>query len=126
MESGLGFWGTQLLSNTKKHGPSASKIIAYSLGIDGDYVGDLYLLSRLRSLASNKLTEPLLALSGAQTTIRDTEVALTKFGSAVLSGKVSSYPTNAVDEWIGGVHLFSSTGNLWFIDNGQLIEANKT
>lgn len=130
-ETGLGFWDYQLLANAQKHGPLAARIIGYTYAVgsdlrDGDCVGDLYLFCRLRSLASSELAEPLFTLSGEQTSYRDTDVALTEFGAAVLSGEASSYPTNPIDEWVGGVHLSSSTGNLWFFKDGRLIGANET
>ncbi len=127
-KTGLGFWEYQLLVNTQKHGPSAARIIGYTMGgdlKDGDYVGDGYLFFRLRNLANIEMAEPLITLTGAQTAMRDTHVALTQFGAAVLKGEVSAYPTNPIDEWIGGVHLSSSTGNLWFFKDGLLIGASE-
>lgn len=128
-DTGLNFWDYQLLANVQKHGPSVSRVIGYTLAsdlIEEDSVGDLYLFSRLNKLSSNEIAEPLFTLSGTQTSsFSSSEVTLTNFGKAVLSGEVSSYPTNTIDYWVGGVHLSSSNNNLWFIKNNQLIEENE-
>lgn len=38
----------------------------------------------------------------------------------VLEGHASSYPTNPIDEWIGGVHVSSEVGNVWMHDGDRL------
>jgi hypothetical protein len=48
-------------------------------------------------------------------------VALTAFGEAVLDGRASNFPANPIDDWAGGVHLSSITGNVWLNDNGRLV-----
>jgi hypothetical protein len=125
-ESGLDYWDTQLLIHADKLSRLAGKIMADTWQGDhgGDIVGDFYLLNKMRHLSSSELTEPLLKLSGAQTWTHDTYVAITEFGAAVLNGEISSYPTNPIDKWVGGVHLSSSTDNLWFYKDGQVVGIN--
>jgi len=48
-------------------------------------------------------------------------VRLTPFGADVLDGKVSSYPTNQIEEQVAGARLSSATGPVWFNDNGHLV-----
>ena len=123
-KSGLLYWDWRLLKNCQKHGPSAARIIGHTMAVDlpddGDIVGDLYLFYRLRELANKQNPKPLIELHGTQSSFRDTTVTLTEFGQSVAEGRESSYPTNPVDEWIGGVHLSSEKGNLWFYENGRL------
>jgi len=129
INTGLGYWDKQLLINTSNYSPSGTKTIAYTLVTDSEddeYVGDGYLFNRLKYLASNELPKPLIKYSGRHDTFRESSVFLTEFGKEVVDGKLSSYPVNPIDEWVGGVHLSSKEGNLWFYDNGKLVSANKT
>ncbi len=126
--SGLDYWDTQLLSFVAKRGSLAGRIIGKVLGKvfeSGDTVVVEHIFKKIFYLASSELTEPLLKLSGVQTSYRDTSVSLTKFGSAVMNGEASFYPTNPIDKWVGGVHLLSTTGNLWFYRDSQVIKVNE-
>ncbi|MDP2901665.1 MAG: hypothetical protein Q8N96_00950 [Methylovulum sp.] len=125
IESGLDYWDIQILSNIGKNGSAAVKIIMGAWGengenLEGDPAGETYLFNKMLYLGSKDLPEPLLALSGTQTSYRDTKVSLTKFGSAVMNGKASFYPANPIDKWVGGVHLSSAMSNLWFYQNGRV------
>lgn len=127
IESGLDFWDTQLLNHVGKDGNPAVKIISGAWGengenLEGDPVGETYLFNKILHLGSKDLPEPLLVLSGTQTSYRDTKVSLTKFGSAVMNGEASFYPANPIDNWVGGVHLSSATDNLWFYKDGQVVK----
>ncbi len=126
-ESGLDFWDTQILTHVGKGSRLAGRIMADVWGEDlqSDVTGEIYMLKKIRHLGSSELPEPLLELSGGQPPYRDTQVALTQFGAAVLNGKASFYPTNPIDKWVGGVHLSSSTGNLWFYKDGQVVGINE-
>jgi len=73
-------------------------------------------------MADLRNPKPLLALSGNQTSIRHAEAALTPFGEEVLRGAASNYPTNPVDDWVGGVRLSSAEGTVWFNDGGRLVK----
>jgi hypothetical protein len=127
IESGLDFWDTQLLNHVGKDRNRAGNIISRAWGKNGenlevDPVRETYLFNKILHLGSKDLPEPLLALSGTQTSFRDTNVSLTKFGLAVINGKTSFYPANPIDKWVGGVHLSSATDNLWFYKDGQVVK----
>jgi hypothetical protein len=109
-KSGLPFWDLQLLREVQDHGPRAIRIIGHALGIawhDGDLVGDSYLFGRLLKLADANLPRPLVSASGDIADMSTTEFEFTPFGRDVLEGRASSYPTNPIDEWVGGVHVTS-------------------
>lgn len=121
--SGLGDWDWRLLQNVAARGPSVARVIGYTIGedlYDRDCVGDYYLFRRLRNLGANTVPRPLVALGGDLSHMQKTTVVPTAMGEAVLSGTASSFPGNPIDDWIGGVHLSSATGNLWFFGNGSL------
>lgn len=109
-KTGLPFWDRQLLRAVQTHGPRAMLVIADALGIawhDGDLVGDAHLFGRLLKLADANLPKPLVKSSGNPADMRATEFELTPFGRDVLEGRACSYPTNPIDEWVGGVHVTS-------------------
>ncbi len=83
----------------------------------GVLINDDYLYFRLRQLSNHQNPQPLIKLEGNLTSVRETTVSLTEFGRSVVEGNASSYPVNPIDEWIGGVHLSSENGNIWFYDN---------
>jgi hypothetical protein len=122
--TGLGYWDWRLLANAQNHGPRVAMIIGHTMverDDDPDWIGDLYLFHRLLRLGGEDLSEPLLAVSGSQQSMHDTSVVLTDFGKAVLDGRASFYPANPIDDWIGGVHLSSAAGNLWFLEGDKLV-----
>jgi hypothetical protein len=86
-----------------------------------DWIGDLYLYSRLLNMTDKNVPRPLLSLSGTKTSIRGTEVRLTRFGDEVLDGLASAFPENPIDDWVGGVHVSSLNSSLWFNDNGRIV-----
>lgn len=121
--SGLGCWDWLLLQNVAARGPSVARVIGYTMCEDlhdRDRVGDWYLFHRLRSLGANTLPQPLVTLGGNLDCMREATVALTTTGEAILSGTMSSFPDNPIDDWIGGVHVSSVSGNLWFFENGSV------
>ena len=91
-------------------------------GMDGlDWVGDAYLFTRLRSLADPSLSQPLISLTGNSANMRETNVSLTATGKDVLEGKVNSVALNGIDDWVGGIHLDSAAGEVWFQRKGFLV-----
>jgi hypothetical protein len=62
-----------------------------------------------------------LTLSGDTTRLRGTEVRLTQHGEAILAGKGNAVEWNGIDEWVGGVHLDSRYGRVWFQTGETLI-----
>ncbi|MDP2326107.1 MAG: hypothetical protein Q8N51_19055, partial [Gammaproteobacteria bacterium] len=125
-ESGLSLWDRMLLERASTKGPNAASVIGWVLcdtWDNGDGVGEPYLFHRLKKMAGVQNPEPLLILSGNSENCRGAEVALTEFGRAVLDGRASAYPTNPIDEWIGGVHVSSATGNIWMSDGDTVRKA---
>lgn len=123
-QTGLAYWDFELLRKTREQGSKAVRIIAHAMHedfYDGDLTGDWYLFGRLLRLGDSRLPKPLLRLTGDTRHMRHTEVALTPFGEAVLDGRASNFPANPIDDWAGGVHLSSITGNVWLNDNGRLV-----
>jgi hypothetical protein len=118
--SGLGRWDHVLLEQTKGV-PWLATVLAHTLlraFDDLDCVGDLYLAARLRRLAGGE--HPLVTLSGrgsAATAI------LTDAGREVLAGRTSAIALIGLDDWVGGVHLQSSVGPLWFRHGATLMRS---
>jgi Domain of unknown function (DUF1835) len=124
--TGLNFWDRRLLLEVQSKGPKAGSVLAHLIEVmfdDGDLVGDLYVASRMLAMSNGSLPRPVLNFEGSRQHVRRAEVTLTEFGEQVLSGAASSYPVNPIDEWAGGVHLSSASGNLWFNDNGRIVRA---
>ena len=122
--TGLSYWDSVLLKYVRSHGPRAARIIGYTMGEnwdDGDLTGDGYLFGRLLRLGDERLTKPLVHLTGDKKSMRNTEITLTPFGESVLDGQVSNYPTNPIEDWAGGVKLSSSAGTVWFNDGGRIV-----
>ena len=55
--------------------------------------------------------------------MRETEVTLTQTGSAVLECSVNAVTLNGIDDWVGGIHLNSATGDVWFQREGVLVDS---
>jgi hypothetical protein len=123
-QTGLNEGDLRLLDNVRQFGPKAARVIGHAMAQAmelGDLEGDLYVFSRVFRMEDSRLPRPLLTLSGAQTSMRDTLVALTAFAIDVLEGRQCFHPVNPIDDWAGGVHLSSANGNLWFYDNGRIV-----
>lgn len=122
-QTGLGRWESELLKSTKEKGPRAIRIIGHTMGrnFDADLVGDPWLFSRLRELASSDLTHPLVTMSGDPYDMRNCEVVLTDAGKSALAGRANAVELNGIDDWILGVHLDSKRGSVWYYKEGTLI-----
>jgi Domain of unknown function (DUF1835) len=118
--TGLTYWDWKLLENVHKYSPNTARIIGHTMAgdlmDDGVLIGDDYFFFRLCELSNAKNPQPLIKLVGNLSSMRETKVTLTVFGRSVVEGNSSSYPVNPIDEWIGGVHLSSENGNLWFYE----------
>ena len=126
LKTGLNRWEEELLRYTRDKGPIVARVIGYTMTHDmegSDWVGDSYLFSRLRRLADRGVPHPFLSLSGPTTTIRGSEVALTDFGAKALEGAANFVELNGINDWIGGVHLESGKGKLWFRRHDTLVVA---
>jgi hypothetical protein len=119
IRSGLGIWDECLLRNTLEHGPTALRVIGYTLGTQSlDWQGDMHLFRRLVGMAA--LRAPLISLAGSCESMRGCEVRLTSFGHDVLAGNTNTVHENGIDDWIGGVHL-SAESNVTFRSGDFLI-----
>jgi Domain of unknown function (DUF1835) len=115
--TGLNCWEEQLLRYTHDRGPVVARVIGYTMAHDmehPDWVGDAYLFARLRRLADLALLHPFLSLTGSTLSVRGSEVTLTEAGAGALAGEANFVNLNGIDDWIGGVHLESRNGNVWF------------
>ena len=125
LESGLSLWDFELLRQVVEKGPTAAKVVGFTIIrlIDHlDCVGDAYLFSRLKRLGDPSLNQPLVMLSGNTSELRETEVLPTDTGKAVLDGAVNAVTLNGIDDWVGGIHLDSAADNVWFQSAGVIIE----
>jgi len=122
--SGLSRYDGILLRNAETYGPSAIRVLAHTLAEgdwDDDPVGDIWLYSRLRRLASTVLPYPLLELAGDPLDMPRVTVRLTDAGRAVARCETSAIVLNGIDDSIGGVHLSSKLNHVWVNENGNLI-----
>jgi hypothetical protein len=130
-ETGLSRFDENILRISNEKGPNAASVvghvIAYDYHLTGfasiyelDVVGDVYLYSRLQSMASPKLNAPLLKLNKIHQEVLETTVTLTEFGLQVLAGKANAIDINGIDDWVCGVHLNSTDNNVWLRDNSHL------
>jgi hypothetical protein len=125
LQRGLNVWELELLRYTREVGPRALRIVGYTMGHDlsiPDWVGDDYLFHRLRRLADTALAHPLVALTG-DIRLRTTEAHLTARGHDVLDGRANFVALNGIDDWVGGVHLDSTRGQVWFRADRTLVKA---
>jgi hypothetical protein len=117
--SGLNRWELELLQRVPKGGITKEALFKATLGEcrgELDAVGCVYLSDRLRRLASRKIPGPLLSLEGPPESDSKCIVALTAKGVDVLDGKANFVEVNGIDDWVGGIHLQSATGRVWFIE----------
>ena len=116
--SGINRYEACLLARTRDSGPSAARVIADSMDAisleENERVGDIWLFWRLRRLADPTLAHPAVELTGARTTIRGTEARLTSDGKRYLKAELNFVKLNCIQDWVGGVHLDSRVGNVWF------------
>ena len=127
--NGLSDWDEALLKFTKTQGPLAVGVIGHVLGVgmmkndeqDLDAVGDWYLFSRLKNLARPSLAQPLLSLNALNLSMRETEVEITELGNEVLEERENMANVNGINDWVGGVHLDSASGHMWFRKDQDLL-----
>lgn len=114
--SGLDSTGRLLLAEVGEKWTNAAQIIAPVMtGQRGGQVsGDLVLFLRLREMADPHLVEPALLFRGNPEHFYAGEFHVTKAGVDFLAGKRNAVKVNGINRWIGGVHLDSRGGNLWF------------
>lgn len=119
LRTGLGAFDYRLLQICARCGPDAVSMAMEYLVNDydaWDHPGDNIFHARLLKLGSPELKHPLLELEGDITALRTLNVKLTDAGKAALVGEANNVELNGIDEWVGGVHLNSATGSVWFYD----------
>ncbi len=128
-DTGLNKWDRLLLQSCRDNAPNTVRTVAQVLGTSHkhgtgypDFVGDVLLFDRLKSMGDPALTEPLVELTGEPAAMRSTQVALTEAGAAVIDGKASAIELNGIDEQIGGVKLSSQDGAVWLFDGETLAQ----
>jgi hypothetical protein len=123
-KTGLNCWERELLRYVREKGPIVARVIGHTMAHDmeqPDWVGDAYLFARLRRLADSKLAHPFLSLTGPEISMRGSKVTLTDTGAQALDGDANFVDLNGIDDWIGGVHLESGKGNMWFCEDNTLV-----
>ena len=116
--SGLNRYEVRLLACARDFGPTAARVIGSSLEAffveETECVGDNWLFWRLRGLANPTLPHPAVVLTGERTTIRGTNAHLTPEGEQFLKAELNFVELNGIEDWVGGVHLDSRVGDVWF------------
>jgi hypothetical protein len=125
VRSGINRYEARLLASTQDSRPTAARVIAATIEAvdleENERVGDIWLFWRLRRLADPTLPHPAVELTGARTTIRGTEARLTSEGERFLKAELNFVELNGIEDWLGGVHLDSRVGNLWFHHDKKLL-----
>ena len=125
IDSGINRFEHYLLANVRDAGPIVARVIALSLSTTllecEDCVGDNWLFWRLQRLADPGLPHPAVVLTGERNTIRGTEVSLTPDGKRFLGSESNFVKLNGIDDWVGGVHIHSRSGAVWFQHQNQIV-----
>lgn len=122
IRSGLNESDERLLRNAVDKGPSAVRVVGYSMAYNDslDNLGDVYLFNRLMRMAN--MRSPLVSLTGDVRSMRECQVTVTALGRKVLAGEANNYHDNGLDDWIGGVHLSKETQIVFRQGNSLLIK----
>ena len=138
--TGLGRWEEALLRSVAARGPVVRDVLdeVYGQAKDPDrpYLYDL--VGRLHRMAAPRSRSPALTIAlpanprvpyeirvapdGAEIVDPpfDSEVRLTPLGEAVLAGRHNLVELNGIDEWVGGIHLDSAAGRVWYRSGDSL------
>ncbi len=125
-ETGLGAMERRLLEACPTDWTKAQRVSGNAMMGDGTEwaIGDVILSWRLAQLAASDLAEPAIELRGPRKTLRKAEARITSFGQDCLAGRRNLVTSHGIDTWIGGVHLSSATGDVWYRNSdGGLIKA---
>ncbi len=125
--NGLSQFESRILNSCKDHGPKVINIIVDTLNTylnDPHSVGDSLIKCKLLQLASTDLNRPLVKITGTVDDLNSMNVELTDTALSVLAGAGNNVEINGINEWVGGVYLSSSMGNVWFRNSvsGELIK----
>lgn len=124
--SGVGVWEFKLLQKCVAHGPNVLEVIGQTIreafsSTGQDELSDVWLFPRLLRVGNESLPYPLITIEGDHKTYRGTKVYLTDIGRQVLAGKANFVELNGIDDWVGGVHLESSKGRVWYRKGNGLV-----
>ncbi len=123
-DSGVNFHERILLRAVREVGPRAAGVVGDTMKCchgSGDRAGDRWLFSRLLQMGRSGLPTPAVEIIGAGTEMRNTEFRLTLEGELVERGELNFARINGIDDWVGGVHLDSGVGKVWFRRGGTLV-----
>jgi hypothetical protein len=124
--SGLNVWEEALLANTGTDDTKSARPVGHAMSMDTDlrdHAGQDYLFARLRRLAGPRLQHPFVTMTGSRPEMRYTQVRLTEAGKQALDGKANFVELNGIDDWVGGVHLDSGSGDVWYRSGDQLVRS---
>lgn len=115
--TGLTLADERLLSYLPSDWTKAARVIAEAMighEQSGRSFADGLLFKRMLELADARTSQQAIELRGDGEQMRNCEVRITDFGKACLSGHKNLVKTNGMDAWVGGVHLTSALGRVWF------------
>jgi hypothetical protein len=88
---------------------------------ENEWVGDNWLFWRLQRLADPALPHRTVTLTGQWATRRGIEARLTPEGEQFLKAQLNFVELNGIDDWVGGVHLDSRIGDVWFHQDKMIL-----
>jgi hypothetical protein len=113
---GLTYWERRLLERLVMDEAPLARVIAHVVagasGSTPDLIGDRTLMERLRDLERAGLVER----SGDGRAIRSTSCRVTELGRRVWSGAANRVEEGGLDRWLGGCHLDSASGTMWWYE----------
>lgn len=123
LSSGLGSIEKHLLAAIPEGWKKAAYIVGTAMAYSNwlDSVGDLTLFNRLMRLGDQGLPAPAVEIRGNPRKMRHCEVRITEFGRECLAGRQNYVLTNGIEDWVGGVHLNSGSGAVWFREGQTLV-----
>lgn len=127
VDSGLTLAQERLLKATPKKWTKSARVVGNAIvgdEQDGRLFGDGILYSVLFDMSDKNQPNPTVEMRGDRGRARGTEVRLTDFGEACVRGSSNQVSTNGIDTWVGGVHLNSAEGRVWFRNSdGTVVSA---
>lgn len=133
VRTGLSGWDQRLLAAVANGGSteiSAARVIGDVMSAEIsnedslalDTVGDSWLYYRLRSLGRSSLAQPLVEANSLTAPMRAANYRLSEAGRAVLDAERNAIELNGIDDWVGGVHVTSDSGDIWMHEDGALVQ----
>jgi len=137
--TGLNDWEDLLMYYvTKKIKKSVSHLVGYTMAHDldwPDWAGSDYLIERILRLADPQLPHPYLQINGpeahrlsgpieCQYIGMRSELTVTEAGRNAEADEANFVKLNGIDEWIGGVHLDSKSGSVWFRNGERFVKTD--